>query len=54
MAKAYWVSGYRSIRDEDALAAYVELAGPAIEAAGALSALSIGADRDLRIIEGAE
>ncbi len=34
MAKAYWISAYRSIRDQDALAAYAKLAGPALEAAG--------------------
>jgi uncharacterized protein (DUF1330 family) len=34
MAKAYWVSCYRSIKDPDALAAYAKLAGPAITAAG--------------------
>ena len=34
MAKAYWVSCYRSISDPDALAAYAKLAGPAIAAAG--------------------
>lgn len=34
MAKAYWVSAYRSIRDENAFSAYVKLAVPAIEAAG--------------------
>jgi uncharacterized protein (DUF1330 family) len=34
MAKAYWISMYRSIRDEKALAAYVKLAGPALQAAG--------------------
>jgi uncharacterized protein (DUF1330 family) len=34
MAKAYWVSAYRSIRDENALAAYIKLALPAIAAAG--------------------
>lgn len=34
MAKAYWVSAYRSILDENALAAYIKLALPAIEAAG--------------------
>jgi uncharacterized protein (DUF1330 family) len=96
MAKAYWVTAYRSIRDEGALAAYAKLAGPALQAAGgrflargvpahvyegglkqrtvviefdsvaqavaahdspgyqeALRALGNGADRDLRIIEGA-
>lgn len=34
MAKAYWISAYRSIRDEEALAAYARLAGPALQAAG--------------------
>ena len=34
MAKAYWISAYRSIRDREALAAYARLAGPALEAAG--------------------
>ena len=34
MAKAYWVAAYRSIRDQEAFAAYVRLAGPALEAAG--------------------
>lgn len=34
MAKAYWITVYRSIRDKGALAAYAELAGPAIRAAG--------------------
>jgi len=34
MAKAYWISAYRSIRDSQALAAYAKLAGPALEAAG--------------------
>jgi len=34
MAKAYWVSVYRSISDSDALAAYGKLAGPALQAAG--------------------
>ena len=96
MAKAYWISAYRSIRDPQALAAYAKLAGPALEAAGgrflarglpvrvyegglnerivvlefdgvaqaiaahdsadyqqALHALGNGADRDLRIVEGA-
>lgn len=35
MAKAYWVSTYRSISDPDKLAAYAKLAGPALTAAGA-------------------
>jgi uncharacterized protein (DUF1330 family) len=34
MAKAYWVSCYRSIKDTDKLAAYAKLAGPAITASG--------------------
>jgi uncharacterized protein (DUF1330 family) len=34
MAKAYWISVYRSIRSEDALAAYAKLAGPALRRAG--------------------
>jgi len=34
MAKAYWVSCYRSITSPERLAAYAKLAGPAIAAAG--------------------
>ena len=34
MAKAYWIAFYRSISDQDAMAAYAKLAGPAIAAAG--------------------
>src|ERR1700751_1798508 len=34
MAKAYWISTYRSISNPDALAAYAKLAGPALTAAG--------------------
>jgi len=34
MAKAYWISAYRTIRDPEALAAYAKLAGPALVAAG--------------------
>ena len=34
MAKALWISCYRSVRDPDALAAYAALAGPTIKAAG--------------------
>jgi uncharacterized protein (DUF1330 family) len=34
MAKAYWISAYRSIRDPEALAAYAKLAGPALRQAG--------------------
>jgi uncharacterized protein (DUF1330 family) len=34
MAKAYWVTTYRSISNPDALAAYAKLAAPAMAAAG--------------------
>ena len=34
MAKAYWIAFYRSIKNQDALAAYAKLAGPAIQAGG--------------------
>jgi uncharacterized protein (DUF1330 family) len=34
MAKAYWVTTYRSISNPDALAAYSKLAGPAVLGAG--------------------
>ena len=34
MAKAYWVVTYRAIKNQDKLAAYAKLAGPAIQAAG--------------------
>ena len=34
MAKAYWITLYRSINDPEAVAAYAKLAGPAIQAAG--------------------
>ncbi len=34
MAKAYWIVTVRSIRDEEKLVAYIDLAGPAIRAAG--------------------
>ena len=34
MAKAYWVSVYHAIHDQDKLAAYAKLAGPAVEAGG--------------------
>jgi uncharacterized protein (DUF1330 family) len=96
MAKALWVTTYRSIRNTDALAAYAKLDGPAIQAHGgrflvrgmpaktyeagvnqrvvviefdsvdravaahdsdayqaALKALGDGAERDIRIVEGA-
>lgn len=34
MAKAYWVSIYKKINDENKMAAYAKLAGPAISGAG--------------------
>lgn len=34
MAKAYWITFYREIKDPDKLLAYARLAGPAIEAGG--------------------
>jgi uncharacterized protein (DUF1330 family) len=34
MAKAYWINTFRSISDPEKLAAYAELAGPAMRAAG--------------------
>jgi uncharacterized protein (DUF1330 family) len=34
MAKAYWVTTYRSITNPDAVAAYAKLAAPAMMAAG--------------------
>jgi uncharacterized protein (DUF1330 family) len=97
MAKAYWINTFRSVRDPEKLAAYVDLAGPAMRASGgrflarglparvfesgvmertvvieydsveqavaayespayqeALRALGDGAERDLRIVEGAD
>jgi uncharacterized protein (DUF1330 family) len=34
MANAYWITLYRSVRDQKALDAYARLAGPALVAAG--------------------
>lgn len=34
MAKGYWVSCYREIKNPDALAEYAKLAGPAVQAGG--------------------
>ncbi len=34
MAKGYWISCYKTVKDADRLAAYAKLAGPAILAAG--------------------
>lgn len=34
MSKAYWVSVYSAVNDNDKMAAYAKLAGPALTAAG--------------------
>ena len=34
MPKAYWVSVYKAVHDNDKLAAYAKLAGPALTGAG--------------------
>ncbi len=34
MAKAYWINTFRAVHDQARLAAYAELAGPAMRAAG--------------------
>ena len=34
MAKAYWISTYRTVRDPDALMAYAQIAVPALLSAG--------------------
>lgn len=34
MAKGYWITTYRAIKDADKMAAYAKLASPAIEALG--------------------
>src|SRR5258706_2391312 len=34
MPKAYWITTYKSISNQDKLAAYAKLAGPAVAAAG--------------------
>ena len=34
MPKAYWVSAYHAIHDEEKLAAYAKIAGPAVMASG--------------------
>ena len=34
MPKAYWVSAYHEIRDDEKLAAYAKIAGPAVTASG--------------------
>lgn len=34
MPKAYWISAYQAVHDDNALAAYAKLAGPSLTAAG--------------------
>lgn len=34
MTKAYWITAYREVYDQEKLAAYAKLAGPAITAGG--------------------
>ena len=34
MPKGYWVSVYRTVSDPEKLAAYIKLAGPAVQAGG--------------------
>jgi hypothetical protein len=34
MSKSYWISTYRAVKDEEKVAAYAKLAGPALTAAG--------------------
>jgi uncharacterized protein (DUF1330 family) len=34
MTKAYWVNTFRAVHDPDKLAAYAQLAGPAVQASG--------------------
>jgi uncharacterized protein (DUF1330 family) len=54
MPKGYWVSAYRTVSDPEKLAAYVKLAGPAVEAGG--GRLLVGLDgrveaRDAGLVE---
>jgi uncharacterized protein (DUF1330 family) len=56
MAKGYWVTAYRSVSDPEKLAAYAELADPAIAAGGgrflarAQHAVAHDAGRDQRTV----
>ena len=34
MAKAYWISAYRAVKDPEKMAAYAKLAGPALTGQG--------------------
>ncbi len=34
MSKSYWISTYRAVKDQEKVAAYAKLAGPALTAAG--------------------
>jgi uncharacterized protein (DUF1330 family) len=49
MAKGYWITCYRSIRDEKALAAYAKLAIPALQAMGGRA---LGRGLPARVYEG--
>lgn len=59
MPKAYWVNTFRAVHDEDKLAAYVELSGSAIRAAGgrfvargtAAAAFELGSEQRTVLIE---
>ncbi|MFK0246858.1 DUF1330 domain-containing protein [Amycolatopsis azurea] len=53
MPKGYWVSAYRTISDPEKLAAYNELAGPAVKAGGGRTLVRGGrvAARDAGIAE---
>ena len=59
MAKGYWITCYRFVRDEAMLASYAKTAGPAIEAHGGrflargipVKAYEIGLNQRLVIIE---
>jgi uncharacterized protein (DUF1330 family) len=59
MSKGYWITCYRSVSDEAALAQYAGLAGPVIESHGgrflargnAVKAFEAGVDQRLVVIE---
>ncbi|WP_419999021.1 DUF1330 domain-containing protein [Streptomyces boninensis] len=46
MAKGYWVSVYRAVSDPETLAAYDQLAGPAVQAGGG----RLLSSRDSRVV----
>ena len=59
MPKAYWINSFRRVNDDAKLAAYIEIAGPAIRAAGgrfiargkAVHAFELGALERTTLIE---